>query len=193
MIRLNYGRTNTFLIQGRTGNLLVDTDYAGTLYSFYKALRENSIGIQDVTWILATHYHPDHMGLISELMEKGVKLLVMDVQQGYIHFSDKIFARDRLSYTPINDTLATVITCGESRKFLKQIGINGEIIYTPSHSKDSICLVLDDGDCFVGDLSRYEYLEAYENDSPEKIDWQRLLSFHPKRILYAHGSEKVLN
>lgn len=78
MIRLDYGRTNTFLIQGTTGNLFVDTDYAGTLYSFYMTLRENNIGILDVTWIFATHYHPDHMGLISELMEKGIRLLVLD-------------------------------------------------------------------------------------------------------------------
>lgn len=65
MIRLNYGRTNTFLIQGTTGNLLVDTDYAGTFYLFYKALRENSIGLQDVIWILATHYHLDHLELMQ--------------------------------------------------------------------------------------------------------------------------------
>lgn len=31
VIRYNYGRTNTFLIQGTTGRLLVDTEYAGTL------------------------------------------------------------------------------------------------------------------------------------------------------------------
>ena len=30
-IKLKYGNTNTFFIRGMRGNLLVDTDYAGTL------------------------------------------------------------------------------------------------------------------------------------------------------------------
>ena len=35
--KLKYGNTNTFLIRGERGNLLVDTDYAGTLPGFYQA------------------------------------------------------------------------------------------------------------------------------------------------------------
>lgn len=180
MIKLQYGRTNTFLIRGTVGNLLVDTDYPGTLYSLYKALRNNHLSIKDIQWVLATHYHPDHMGLISALMEQGVGLLVMDVQKDDIHFSDAIFARDRIPYSPIQDEQATIITCEGSREFLKQLGISGEIISTPSHSKDSVCLV------------RYECLEAYENGSAERNDWQNVMLFHPKRILYAHGPEEVL-
>lgn len=75
---------------------------------------------------------------------------------------------------------------------MKQLGISGEIISTPSHSKDSVCLVLDEGKCLAGDLVRYECLEAYENGSAERNDWQNLMLFHPKRILYAHGPEEVL-
>ena len=30
-IKLKYGNTNTFFIRGMSGNLLVDTNYAGTL------------------------------------------------------------------------------------------------------------------------------------------------------------------
>lgn len=192
MIKLQYGRTNTFLIRGTVGNLLVDTDYPGTLYSLYKALRNNHLSIKDIQWVLATHYHPDHMGLISALMEQGVRLLVMDVQKDDIHFSDAIFARDRIPYSPIQDEQATIITCEGSREFLKQLRISGEIISTPSHSKDSVCLVLDEGECLAGDLVRYECLEAYENGPAERNDWQNVMLFHPKRILYAHGPEEVL-
>ena len=37
--KLKYGNTNTFLIRGESGTLLVDTDYAGTLPGFYCHLR----------------------------------------------------------------------------------------------------------------------------------------------------------
>lgn len=192
MIRLKYGNTNTFFIPGDDSGLLFDTDYAGTLQAFYKAIKQNCIAVKDIGYILASHYHPDHIGLISELMKQGVKLLVVDVQKGFIHYSDGIFARDEVPYSPIDETSATVITCEESRGFLSCMGIHGEIIHTSSHSEDSISLVLDDGDCFVGDLEPFEYLEAYEENASLKSDWDHILSLCPKRIFYAHIPVKRL-
>ena len=193
MIRLKYGNTNTFFISGGSGGLLFDTDYAGTLPAFYRAIKQSGIAVKDIKYDLASHYHPDHMGLIGGLMKQGVKLLMMDVQKDFIRCSDPIFARDRIPYSPIDETTATVISCERSRDFLSHIGICGEIIRTPSHSEDSISLVLDDGDCFVGDLEPFAYLEAYEENTLLKRDWEYILSFHPRRIFFAHAPEKVLN
>ena len=187
MIKLKYGNTNTFYLNG----LLVDTDYAGTLGAFYKAMKKNGIELKDIKYVLATHYHPDHMGIIGELTERGAELLLIDVQKDHVHFSDGIFKRDGLPFTPADEARATVISCGDSRAFLARLGISGEIIPTPSHSPDSVSLVLDDGDCFVGDLEPVEYIEAYEDNRPLRRDWERLLSFHPKRVFYAHVPERT--
>ena len=169
-----------------------DTDYAGTLPAFYRAIKHARVKASDVSYVLATHYHPDHMGLIPELMKQGVKLLLIDTQVDSVHFSDYIFARDRVPFEPIDEAKATVITCAESKEFLAGIGISGEIISTPSHSPDSVSLVLDDGDCTVGDLQPREYLAAYERDDAPKTDWNTVLRFRPQRILYAHANEKVV-
>lgn len=190
--RLKYGNTNTFFIHGTAGNLLVDTDYAGTLSLFYKEIKRQNISLKDITYVLATHYHPDHMGLVSELMKQDVKLLLVDVQKEHVGFSDEIFAREKhLEVEPIRKEEATVITCEESRVFLRTLGIDGEIISTTSHSEDSVTLILDDGTCFVGDLEPMEYLGAYEENEKLAKDWERILSFQPKRICYAHANEKV--
>ena len=189
MINIKYGNTNTFFIQGDHSGLLVDTDYAGTISAFYKALKHSGVKLKDVDYVMATHYHPDHMGLISELMKQGVKLLLIDTQQDYVNYSDKIFGRDKISYTPIDKTQSTIISCEESRDFLKQMGIFGEIITTVSHSEDSISLILDNGDCLVGDLEPFEYIEAYEENLKLKKDWETILSFHPKRIYFSHRPE----
>ena len=189
MIRLKYGNTNTFFIRGRHGGLLVDTDYAGTLPAFYKALKENDIRLMEIDYILATHYHPDHMGLTGALMEQGVKLLLMDVQKDFVHDSDRIFAKDKIPYTPIDEAQAVIISCEESRDFLMKMGISGGIIPTSSHSEDSVSLLLDDGDCLAGDLEPFEYLEAYGENPKLKEDWERILSFHPKRIFFSHRPE----
>jgi len=191
--KVKYGNTNTFLVHGKAGNLLVDTDYAGTLPLFYKEIKRLNISLKDITYVLATHYHPDHMGLVSELMKQGVKLLLMDVQSAYVGFSDEIFAREKREVVPIRPEEATVIPCEESRAFLENLGIEGEIISTPSHSEDSVTLILDDGTCFVGDLEPMEYLGAYEKNEKLKEDWERIMGRKPKQICYAHANEKVIN
>ena len=193
VIRLKYGNTNTFFIKGTKGNLLIDTDYSGTLSLFYKEIKKNGIKVNDITYVLATHYHPDHIGLVSELMKQGVKLLLIDTQTEFVHYSDKIFDKDiLLEYEPINEGEAVIVKCKESRVFLQGIGIDGEVISTPSHSKDSISLILDYGICIVGDLEPINYLYAYENNVELRRDWKHIMSYNPKRILYAHANEKII-
>lgn len=190
-IKLKYGNTNTFFIRGMNGNLLVDTDYAGTLPAFYRAIKAHNIKISDIIYVLATHYHPDHIGLISELMKQGVRLLVIDTQYSHIHFADSIFGRDHsLAYEPIHEDNAIIISTAESRAFLANIGIDGEIVATTSHSADSISLILDSGECFVGDLEPIEYLAAYEQNDKLKYDWELVMRYAPKTIYYAHANEK---
>lgn len=173
------------------GNLLVDTDYAGTLPAFYRAIKAHNIKISDITYVLATHYHPDHIGLISELMRQGVKLLVIDTQYSHIHFADAILGRDHsLDYEPIHEDNAITLSTAESRAFLANIGIDGEIVATTSHSADSISLILDSGECFVGDLEPIEYLAAYEQNDKLKYDWELIKRYAPKTIYYAHANEK---
>ncbi len=190
--RLKYGNTNTFLVRGNPGCLLVDTDYAGTLRGFYKAIGQQGIRLEAISFVLATHYHPDHMGLIPELMAQGVKLVLMETQLRDVHGSDAIFARDGLRFEPIDERKATVLRCEDSRRFLHGIGIAGEIVSTPSHSRDSVSLLLDDGSCLVGDLEPMEFLDAYPAGSPLHADWEMILSRRPSTILYAHYNEKRL-
>ena len=192
-IRLKYGNTNTYFVRGTSGSLLIDTDYVGTLSAFYKALKENHISTSDITYILATHYHPDHMGLVSDLMKLGIRLLLIDTQYNYVHFADGIFKRERhLQYEPIDEKNAAVITCEESRAFLAKMGIAGKIIPMTSHSKDSISIILDNGECMVGDLEPMEYLDAYGENKALQSEWELVMSHKPKIIYYAHANEKSL-
>lgn len=192
--KLKYGNTNTYFIQGAKGSILLDTDYAGTLQMFCKEIKKNGISLKDITYILATHYHPDHMGLVGELVSMGVKFLVMDTQVPNLHFSDDIFSRDKtLRFLPsVPEDKAEVIACKDSRAFLAALGIDGEIISTPSHSEDSITLVLDGGDCFVGDLEPMEFMDGFEENSALQSDWKKVMSFSPRVIHYGHAPEKTI-
>lgn len=121
------------------------------------------------------------------LWQWGVNCAVLP----YIHFADSIFARDKkLAYEPIRENNAIIISTEESRVFLRNIGIDGEIVATTSHSADSISLILDSGECFVGDLEPIEYLAAYEKNDRLKHDWRLVMHYAPKKIYYAHANEK---
>ena len=126
-------------------------------------------------------------------MKQGVKLLLIDTQNSHIHFAEEIFRKDkRLDYEPINTDNSIIISSKDSREFLENLGIEGEIISTPSHSEDSIALILDNGICFVGDLEPIEYIDAYDDNVKLKNDWKLVMSYNPKIIYYAHANEKIL-
>ena len=192
--KLKYGNTNTYFIRGAKGSILLDTDYAGTLQMFYKEIKKNGISLKDITYVLATHYHPDHMGLVGELVNMGVKFLVMDTQVPNLHFSDDIFSRDKtLRMSPsVPEDKAEVIACKDSRAFLAALGIDGEIVSTPSHSGDSITFVLGSGDCFVGDLEPMEFMDGYEVNKALQSDWEKVMSFSPRVIHYGHAPERII-
>ena len=192
LTKLRCGNTNAYFVKSPSGGLLIDTDYAGTLRAFFKAVKASKIGIGDISHVMATHYHPDHIGLIGELQELGVKLLLVDLQRDSVHFADRIFSREKLAYKPVREADAQVIRCEDSRAFLAGIGIGGEIVSTPSHSADSVSVILDSGDCIVGDLEPLEYSAGYDDSAALTADWERILRYGPKRILYAHANEKTL-
>lgn len=98
----------------------------------------------------------------SELQKMGIKLLLIDTQCDYVHFSDAIFRREKhLQYEPVDEKNAAIIS-----------------------------IILDGGECIVGDLEPKEYLDAYEKNIALQNDWNLIMSYHPKIIYYAHANEK---
>ncbi len=189
MTLLRYGNTNTYFLNG----LLIDTDLPGTLYGLYREMKRNGLRREELKYVLATHYHPDHAGLIGELTENGVTLLLIDRQTEHVRFPEHIFARQKGSaYRPIRVSDAVVISCSESRAFLRGIGIGGEIVPTDSHSPDGIALITDGGECFAGDLEPMQYIAAYGEDSPLKTDWDRILRLHPVTAHFGHCNDQDL-
>ena len=192
IVTLKYGNTYTFLVKGLSGSLLVDTDYAGTMQGFYHALKANGIQLNQISCVMATHYHPDHCGLIGQLQKQGVQLLLVDSQLEAVHYPDYIFAREKRDYVPVDSAKAVIISANEGRTFLKKFDIDGEIIRSVSHSPDSVSLILDDGNCFVGDLEPCEYIEAYTDNDLLAEDWKQIMARDPKVVHFAHAPKRTL-
>ena len=190
---LKYSNTNTYLIKGNDGYILFDTDWAGTFSLFCKELGEKEIRAQDIKYLFISHFHPDHMGIAQEIADLGITIVVADVQESFIHSSDSVFAKDkRKNFKPIDDSKVQLITIAESRDFLRKIGIEGEILYTPGHSDDSISLWLDEGVLLVGDLNPLYELEMHKGTQIAK-SWELLLERNPKMIYYGHAKKVIMD
>jgi glyoxylase-like metal-dependent hydrolase (beta-lactamase superfamily II) len=184
---LHYSNTNTYLIEGDRGKLLFDTGWAGTFPAFCKACKDIGVSVQDIDHILISHFHPDHMGIAQEIADLGAVICVSDEQKDHIHAADDVFAKEKETpFTPIIDEKIRLFSVEGSRELLKEIGLCGEILYTPGHSDDSISLFLDDGSLFVGDLNPLYELELHKGTAIGE-SWEKLLSLNPKTVYYGHA------
>ena len=190
---LKYSNTNTYLIEGDSGMLLFDTGWAGTFPVFCKAMGELAIPVQEIRYILISHFHPDHMGIAQEIADQGAVILVPELQRPFIHSADGVFEKERRAgYVPVRDDEVRFFPLDEGRSILKEIGIDGQILHTPGHSDDSISLCLDEGAVFVGDLNPLYELELHKGSEIER-SWNRLLGLHPKIVYYGHAKRAVLD
>ncbi|WP_269851516.1 MBL fold metallo-hydrolase [Methanosarcina horonobensis] len=126
---------------------------AGTINDYGRQLRPAGKRVQEINYLIVTHFHVDHAGLVQELKDKGVKFILFDMQIQSIAQMEAVIQK-KMSYKPINLEDNIIITLSESRKVLQSIGLSGEVIHTPGHSGDSISVFLDSGDAFIGDLGR---------------------------------------
>ncbi|MDO5155080.1 MAG: MBL fold metallo-hydrolase [Eubacteriales bacterium] len=190
---LKYSNTNTYLIKGEDGYLLFDTGWAGTFPMFCKALGELHVAAQDIKYIIISHFHPDHMGIAQNIANLGATIVVLDVQQDYIHAADVIFEKDhKVEFLSIQEAAVLMVPIAESRDFLGKIGVQGEVMHTPGHSEDSISLVLDQGMVFVGDLNPLYELELHKGTVIDE-SWQHILAHNPAKVYYGHAKTADLH
>ena len=190
---IKYSNTNTYLIEGERGAILFDTGWAGTFPMFCAELGRQGKKLNDIDYLLISHFHPDHYGIAQEIADKGPVVLVCDVQKEYVHASDAVFEKDkRMHFYPIRDDKVKLISLAESRRVLAELGIDGELLHTPGHSDDSVSLWLDEGSLFVGDLNPLYELELHKGTEIGR-SWERLLALDPKTVYYGHAKTAVLD
>jgi ribonuclease/clavin/mitogillin len=191
IVNVGYLSTNYWVVSAGRTRLLVDLGYPGTMGTLQARLKQMDIPFKEIRYALATHYHIDHAGLAQELKLAGVPLLVVDVQAAAIPLM-KQFTKPRDHYVDISRHGNKVIPCVESREVLRQIGIPGEILYTPGHSDDSVSLLLDEGSVFTGDLTPLEAAWG-EGAGVVKTSWQLLEERGARRIYPGHGGIRLLS
>lgn len=165
---------------------MVDTGWAGTFPKLLHLLKEKDIDVGDIEYLVITHFHPDHAGLVEDIKDHGARLIVHHAQVSAMGTLKKFFKPEH-NFREIEAKNNITVSTPESRTLLKKAGIDGEIIPTPGHSEDSISLIVDECCAFTGDLPNLSLAAAYGD--PELMDsWETIQSYRVKTIYPGHGN-----
>jgi len=209
--QIQLGLTNCYLIRDE-GTVLVDGGQPKNIRKFLKTLSSLAIEPKEISLILLTHCHWDHIGSAAEIKTlTGARLA--------IHGNGRDFMeKDWLKMVPPPATclwgrlirattvrFATAIASyprttvdmvlGDDDYSLSDYGIDGSVLYTPGHSSDSVSLLLGTGEAFVGDLAMNGLpirigagMPIFADDAGVvRESWRMLIDMGAKVFYPAHG------
>ncbi len=182
IVNVGYHSTNYYALDIKGGTLLVDCGWPGTMAQFTAEMKRKDISPAQIKYLLATHFHPDHAGLVEEFKKLGAKLILLENQVATLEPADPEIVSSSIKVSRESNILLKSM---ESRAFLASLGLSGEIIPTPGHSDDSVTLILDDGLAFTGDLPPRFIVR--EDDAVTKASWDKIDAHGVKQIFPAHG------
>jgi glyoxylase-like metal-dependent hydrolase (beta-lactamase superfamily II) len=175
---------NLFLIDSGTHRLLIDAGFPGKLNDLGREMRKTGFKIRDIDYLIVTHFHIDHAGAVQELKEQNVKFVLFDIQIPFIAPMEKM-ALAKWNYHQLQMCDNRIMKIDESGDFLENLGLQGRILATPGHTDDSITLLLNSGEAFIGDLMP-DFLVA-DQSSTAYQSWTDLKNANAKRIYPGHG------
>jgi len=87
LLKVGPENVNVYIVEGNDGNLLIDTGW-NTPEAFNALAREmqnSGFALNDITDIVITHVHPDHMGLAGKIAElTGASIAVGEIENNLL-------------------------------------------------------------------------------------------------------------
>ena len=211
---IKLGWTRCYLLKCTGGYLLIDAYYPGYYAQFEKKLARLGIATSNIKYVLLTHHHDDHAGFAAELVRRtGCRVIahcnaVSALKQGKSEETIKPVNRriqivmtfymlfhKEFKFPPVRLTEKDILIEGDNDSLLKEIGINGVILHTPGHTRDSVSVLLSDGSAFVGDAAMNFLRWTGVGHRPIGIEdintvyesWRKLRERGARVIYPAHG------
>jgi glyoxylase-like metal-dependent hydrolase (beta-lactamase superfamily II) len=152
------GFLNAYLIQGER-TIIVDAGYPRLSGGVLGALDSLHVQPQDVSLILLTHGHLDHLGGVTrlrELLDAPIALHAADAEIARsgrdrpLHGTD-LFGRVFARFAPRTAPAFEPDVVHDGQLDLAPYGVEGTTIHTPGHTPGSVSVILPDG-VVCGDL-----------------------------------------
>lgn len=187
VISITYQSANCYLISYDDGWIMIDTCWPDTFSQLLQLLNQNNIAVNEINYLIITHYHPAHAGLTQNLKDLGTNLILHERQSSYYNRLNLIYKKNpQAHFRDITAANNIVLTDAESRSFFKSLGIDGELISTPGHSADSISFVVDHTCAFIGDLLPLPLPDS-QRDIVIEDSWDFIRQFGVNMVYPGHG------
>lgn len=197
------GFVNAYLVPGTEGWALVDTGVRGSHKAILAAMSSAGIEAADLSLIVATHVHVDHIGGLKELLDRAEAPLLCTRKAAEFLASGTsapIVPRTRLARALSSlfpdrrvDPVSPSIVFDDELD-LGPYGFSGKALRTPGHTEDSLSLFLDSGDAIVGDLLRgagrkLSFGFTYQDPQECRRSAEAVLASGARRIFLSHGGQ----
>jgi glyoxylase-like metal-dependent hydrolase (beta-lactamase superfamily II) len=194
LITLTHRGTHTFLLDLPAGKLMVDAGWPDALPVLKRQLAAYGVPPSEIRLLFLTHTHPDHAGLAQPIKAlTGARLLIHETQVVALPALARAMAGKSGDppggYVPIVVEPPDVVLRARQPGALRALGVAGQAVETPGHSHDSVSLLLDDGRCFIGDLTPPQLAPDEAAAAVLRESWRRLLALGARRFYPAHGSD----
>lgn len=77
IIKLKLSVTNCYLIKNDSKYVLIDTGYECDFDMFKKKLSEENVSISQISHVILTHHHDDHVGFINKIVDENKNIHVV--------------------------------------------------------------------------------------------------------------------
>lgn len=160
------GFLNAYLVKSAEGSLLIDTGWNtdASFEALNRQLAEAGVTLADLKYILITHVHPDHYGLVGRVEKHTpAKLIIHEIERSllysrYVDFKALLEEMDcwlEVNGVPADDRpslqLASMEILGLIQVAMPDQLVHGgehiiigdfdlELIWTPGHSPGHLCL-----------------------------------------------------
>lgn len=183
---------NSFLIVSGRTRCLIDPGHAAFLPQLFRGMGADGFRPEEITSVILTHGHPDHMEGGLELQKRGARLGISRAEEAFLQEVGPYFAR--MFGLPMPE-LAFDFYLEEGTLTLGSVEFR--VLETPGHSPGSISLFrTEDRMLFTGDLVFEQGVGRTDFPGGDgellKQSIGRCRALEPSAILSGHG-EMILD
>ncbi len=203
---MRLGQVNAYLIFEGTRVILVDAGvHPRHAKEIEKAIVAEGFGLEDLSLIIVTHVHYDHVGALKDIRDRSrAPVLVHRLEKEALARGSTPFPKGTHFFTRLLSHLANRLPGGGTFQAveaeitfdvdfdLAPYGVKGRVIHTPGHTPGSASVHLKEGFCIVGDtlfhVVPWSFYPPFAEEEQKLLDtWQKLSTLGVKAYLPGHG------